>query len=121
MALVVVQHRGPRGPVPEWMVAKLVKQLPWIVAEALDVEKNPDARIISNEIEVCVRESGELDINTKDLEIIIWANSYPERLANLEQRKDEILQDVRKFLGDHDRNLTGFVWVLLQPAAFGEL
>lgn len=119
MPLVVVQHKV--GRILEDMLQKLAESLPEIVAKALSAEENQDACLIPSDVEVWVQESGKLNVNTKDLEIIIWANSYPERLRDLERRKDMIVRAVRKFFADYDRNLSGFVWVLLQPTAFGEL
>ena len=119
MPLVVVTHEV--GRVPPDMLIKLARALPEIVAQALNVEENEHARLTVADIEVRVQESGPYDFNVKDLEIIIWANDYPERLVNLDERKETILKGVREFLRDFDRNLSGFVWVLLQPTAFGEI
>jgi len=121
MPLVYIQYKV--GRFAENLVEYLAGRMPEIVANALDAgqEGNKEACLFPGDVEVWVRESGKLDVNTRDLEIIIWANSYPERLANLEQRKDRIIRDVREFLGNYDRNLSGFVWVLLQPGAFGTL
>lgn len=119
MPLVVLQHKA--GRVLEDMLAKLSQAMPEIVASALTVEGVERARLTSNDIEVRVRESEKFDVNTKDLEIIIWANSYAERLCNLDERKDMIVKAIRTFLADYDRNLSGYVWVLLQPGEFGEL
>lgn len=119
MPLVVVQYKAERITVQ--MLMHLTTALPGIVATALDVPENQDARLAPSDIEVWTQESGKFDVNTKDLEIIIWAPLFPERLLNLEERKDAIVRAVRRFLADYDRNLTGFVWVLLQPSAFGEL
>ena len=120
MPLVVVQYKASRFNEDMLMLQRLVESLPEIVGFALNAPENEDACLSPSDIEVWVQESGRFDVNTKDLEIIIWANLYPERLRNLEQRRDVILQAVRKFLADYDRNLSGFVWVLLQPASFGE-
>lgn len=119
MPLVVVQHKA--GRITEQMLENLAKAMPEVVATALNAPENHDACLSPSDIEVWVQESGKFDVNTKDLEIIIWASSYPECLRDLERRKDVIVQAVRKFLADFDRNLSGFVWVLLQPSAFGEL
>src|SRR3989338_6036886 len=105
MPLVVLQHKA--GRIAEQMLTSLVYVLPNIVARALHAEKNYDAWLTPNDIEVRVQESGKFDANARDLEIIIWANSYPERLRNLEERKDVIVQAIRKFLADYDRNLSG--------------
>ncbi len=119
MPLVVVQHKT--GRVLEDMLVTLTHALPDIVAGALDVPENEAARLTAGDIEVWVQESGKYDVNTKDLEIVIWVTDFPERKKDLERRKDVILQGVRTFLAEYDRNLSGFVWVLLQPTAFGEL
>lgn len=128
MPLVVVQYKS--GRLKEDILQKLAEGLPKIVAKALHVEENPAAHLTPNDVEVWVRKSGKLDVNTKDLEIIIWAKSYPERLQNLEERKDAIVRSIRAaFWGrqiiDRDLDLSsfsgGYVWVLLQPAAYGKL
>lgn len=119
MPLVVIQYK--RAFLYKDSVHKLAKKLPEIVADALDAGQggNKEASLFPREVEVWVQESGALDVNTRDLEIIIWANSYPERLKNLEQRKNKIVRGVRKVLGTRNSSLSGFVWVLLQPGAFG--
>lgn len=119
MPLVVMNCK--KGRLLGDMIGNLANELPAIVARALHVEKNLKGHLTSEDIEVEVRESGPYDVNIKDLEITIWANDYPERLANLDKRREEILSGIREFLRDYDRNLSGFVWVLLQPASFGEL
>ena len=119
MPLVVVWHKS--GRFNNDMIQKLAETLPEIVAGALHVPESAEAHLAPDDIEVKVQESGKYDVNTKDLAIIIWANLYPERLSNLTDRKDAIVQGVRAFLADYDLKPSGFVWVLLQPAAFGEL
>lgn len=121
MPLVVVQYKP--GSITEGKLKDFVSVLPKLVARALHVPENPDAHLTPEDVEVWVRESGKLDRNVedivKDIEIVIWANEYPERLQNLGERKDRIVQSIRDFF--YGRIPTGFVWVLLQPAAFGEL
>lgn len=119
MPLVQLSYKGDRelGPIAK----QLAGELPELVARTLSVPDNEKARLEADDIEVHVRQTTSFDVNTKDLEIIIWANEYPERLANLDFRKEVILHGVREFLRDYDRNLTGFVWVLLQPGSFGSL
>lgn len=119
MPLVVINYKA--GRLPEDLIRSLALEIPDIVASALSVEENPEARLGPEDIEVRVQESGKMDVNAKDLEIVIWANSYPERLLNFAERKDMILVDIRAFLADYDSNPSGFVWVLIQPGAFGEL
>lgn len=117
MPLALIQHKNGRGLTE--IAEKLAQELPTSVAWALST--SGDGKLNPDDIEVWVTEGSPADVNTKDLEIIIWAHDYPERKADLENRKDSILTDVRKFLADYDRNVTGFVWVLLQPTAFGRI
>ncbi|MFZ2167264.1 MAG: hypothetical protein WAV50_00140 [Minisyncoccia bacterium] len=118
MPIVLIQHKNGRGL--NEVAEELSKEFPAIVAPALSVPGG-EGELRFDDIEVWVTEGSTADVNTKDLEIIIWAHEYPERKANLEERKDIIVKDVRTFLADYDRNVTGFVWILLQPTAFGKL
>ncbi len=117
MPLTLIQHKNGRG-LGE-IAEKLAKELPAFIAPALSV--SGDGQLTHDDIEVWVTEGSTADVNTKDLEIIIWAHEYPDRRANLEVRKDAIIGCVRTFLADYDRNVSGFVWILLQPTAFGVL
>lgn len=119
MPLVVVNYQ--KNEIDPVIVRNVANGLPKIVARALDVVGNEQARLSAGDIEVWVQEAGSQDVNGKGLEIVIWANEYPERLANLNDRKEEILRGVRDLLPHYPGNLTGFVWVLLQPGAFGEI
>lgn len=115
---------------------KLVKKLPCIVAEALSVP-GTEGELSADEIEVkvelfssirevkntagftCLDTSKDVmkDISTKDIEIIILANYYPERNKNLDERQKIILNRVKEFISPE---FSGFVWVLLTPSSFGE-
>jgi len=107
----------------ETVTKELARHMPVIVASALDSEQDGDeGRLLPEHVEVWCNESGEFDIHTKDLAIIIWANEFPHRRATLGQRRDRIINDVHRCLSAWGQEkLQGFVWVLLQPAAFGEL
>ncbi len=117
MPIVLIQYKNGRGL--NKIAEKLAKELPALIAPRLSVP--PDGLLTSDDIEVWCTEGSPADVNTKDLEIIVWAHDYPERKANLEESKDVIVNGVRAFLADYDRNVTGFVWILLQPTAFGRL
>lgn len=117
MPLVVLSHKKDRV-LPD-MLEKLAQALPAMVAEALTCE-HPPGLLVAGDIEVWVRESSDYDVNVKDLEIVVWANHYDERQQNLHHRNVAVLNKVREFLADYDCNLNGYVWILLQPASFGE-
>jgi len=65
-----------------------------------------------------VQDSSALDVNTKPLEITIWAGHYPTREINLDERRAKITAAVRNIIPP---GVKGFVWVLLQPGSFEEL
>lgn len=121
MPLTLIQYKPSRFT--EEGIQMIASQMPKIVASALHSPRDGEAAsLVPNDIEVWCTESGKLDVNTKDLEIIIWAQEFPDRKATLERRKDEIIRDVRKlFSKNGGGRIPGFVWVLLQPTAFGTL
>ena len=118
MPLVILRYKPRR--IPGEAVQKLAQALPAIVAEALDIPENKDARLTPGEVEVWVEESHKFDSNPKDLQIVVFAHDYPERRPNLEVRKNAILGGVGAFLSDYDYNASWFVWVLLSQSAYGE-
>jgi hypothetical protein len=117
--LAVITYTPDLGRID--MAHRLADVIPQFVAEVLTVEENSAAQITVNEVEVWVRESGINDINSPGLGIIVWANYFPERAANLEQRKYELLAKIRTFLSSHEYRVQGYVWIMLSPAAFGEI
>ena len=120
MPLVLVSHRS--GVLDPTTLVRISRSLQVIVAGALNVEENKQARLFPEDIEVRVQESSVFDQNHKDLEIVVFANQYPERLANLDERTQKIKDELRYSM----RNsitfpFSGYVWVLLTPGSFCEL
>lgn len=98
-------------------LVKLVEKLPTIVSEALSVPGTA-GKLTSDEIEVKVEHFGPLDIHSKDVQIIIWANDYPERKKNLDERREAITERIiEEFLYPET---TCSVWVLLALGSYGE-
>ncbi|MBZ9571952.1 hypothetical protein KJA15_01260 [Patescibacteria group bacterium] len=98
------------------VIKELIDNLPGIVAEALSVP-GTDGELTSDEIEVKFETFGPFDVHSKDIEIIILANDYPERKKNLDERQTLIKEGVKRILYS---GITGFVWVLPLPGSFGE-
>ncbi len=117
---LVVMHCKKDRLLPD-MIQKLSQELPEIVSRALHIDENPAGHLEPRHIEVRVTESGPYDVNISDVAVTIWANLYPERIANFDERREKILSGIRQFLRDYDRNITGDVWVLLQEGSFGKL
>lgn len=114
MPLVVV-NRNPEVLTDE-LLKSLVASLPSFVANVLTCN-DPGGDLTPQDIEVWVQDFGPHDINTKDVEIIIWANLYPERQKTLELRRRFLCSELRFLL---PKEIGGFVWILLQPASYGE-
>lgn len=104
------------------------------VAEALHVEEDPDAHLTEDDIEVIVRDvRHDLDVGNVTLAITVFANDYPARKANLDERREKIEEAVRAFIASEffvkecllkfqkelKRDKKAFVWVLLAPGSFG--
>lgn len=89
-----------------------------IVASALNVEINRNARLIPIDIEVRVRDGSNLDLGTPELAIIIVANTYPERSANKDVRRAHIRSELLKqFPGLEGRS---YVWLQLVDGSFAK-
>ncbi len=114
MPLVVV-NRNPKILTDE-LLKPLVASLPESVANTLTCN-DLGGDLTAKDIEVWVQDFGPYDINTKDVEIIIWANLYPERQKTLKLRKNLLRALVKDML---PKKIRGFVWILLQPGSFGE-
>lgn len=120
MPLVLIQYRSSDLVS---IVRQLAQQMPRIVAPALDAsEQDGDvASLLPGDVEVWCVESGGSDVNVKDIEIIIWAHDFPSRKENLDERMKKILEGAKEVICGFrcGKLLTGYVWVLLQPTAYG--
>lgn len=121
MPLVLLQYK--QLAFLEEVVEKLAKALPGIVAPNLNLSEceRLTGGVTPEDIIVRCIKGGKMDTNSKDIEIIIFAHDFPERKQNLEERKDAIIKEVRQFLKNYNRSISGFVWILLAPSAFGQL
>jgi len=95
------------------------------VADALDVVDDQNARLNPNEVEVRFRDIGPLDVNASPFSVDVFANDYPGRRKNLQQRTEMIAQalkvDAELFEGSLPLSVFGntcFVWIILGPAGF---
>lgn len=121
MPYVILKYKPGRGL--ECLARDLADKLPEIVALALTIpdRKRDEGQVTPEDIIVSCEEGGPADVNSQHFVIFIFAHEFPERKANLEERKDAITKDVRRFLNDPNHHLPGFVWVFLGPTAFGRL
>lgn len=109
--------RDPRL-ISDQEIKRITAGLAEIVAKALDVPELPEGRLSAKDIEILVRDQHYLNVSSTPLCIIIHANDYPERRANLDERREKIIEGIkslRKIPSTH-----GFVWLQLLPGSFGE-
>lgn len=109
-------------------VLDLARALPAVVAGALTIEPPELGQLRAEEIEVRLRMVDIYDINASPLSIEIFANAYPARQANIQERTNLIASAVNRFIDEHHPNMRdrlgkkqSFVWVLLAPAGFAHL
>ncbi len=124
MPLVLLQCQNRNGL--DEIAYRLAENLPSIISSALDVPENQEARLTPEDIEIRFTWTTARHKNAKDIEIVVIAHDYPERTANIEARKNAILNGVRTFLAvytyDRKVKVTGWVWVLPQQnSAFGKI
>ncbi len=128
---LVLLNRDPKE-ISDGLAQAIGGMLTKAVAEALDVPEEPDGRLAPTDVEVMVRDvRPNLDVNCVALAITVFANEFPARKANLDERREIIEEKVRKFLRQVDDAAGGrrlhrlcqghqvFVWVRLAPASFG--
>lgn len=121
MPLVLITRSPGVG---DQILKSLLDEIREIVAEGLSVP-GTKGELTDRDIEVKVQEKGHLDQNIRDVAIVIWANEYPERRKNLDERRKSIAGKIKKLLpsvnllsaGDYH---SGSLWILLQPGSYEE-
>lgn len=103
-------------------MAMLVAALPKIVSGALDVPEDPNKRLGPKDIQVWCFPPEKFDVNLRALQLMIPVHGYPERVANLEERKNTINSAIRDVLGPDSGADIGWTWVLpSSDTAFGRI
>lgn len=105
--------------VPEETITNVLKKLPKIVATALSVKGNKNAKLKANHVEIEYKEHGPRDKNTKPFQFRIIANDYPERRETIEKRRALIILDIKLAVAKK-LNLDAYVWVQLVEGSYGE-
>lgn len=95
-------------------ISDLLSHLPWIVAEELSCD--PPGVLRPCEVGVVTRHHDLLDVNEDHLGIIVIANDYPSRRANLDERRSKIVARVVACLSG--TGIPGSVWVILVPGSY---
>lgn len=113
MPLAILRHSKR---VPESVVDTLKDMIQFRLAQRFDCE-DEGGDLTPGDIEVWVSEIGPKDRNEYDICITVLANDFPGRRVNLDERHQKLLADLGEYV---PRDLSGYVWVMLCPASFGE-
>ena len=120
MPLVLVTANGFRcsGMVVGSGLKTIGELLTVWVADALTCE-DPGGHLAKDDIEVRFSMRSGLDVGGEQyaLEVIVFANDFPSRRQNLEERCCAVRDKLRTTLTP---DVHGSVWIRLAPAAFAE-
>jgi hypothetical protein len=97
------------------MMEEILPRLASIIADALNIPDTPGA-LVPDDIEFEVVDSGKFDTKKHDFSMTIFANEYPERAANLDERREKIQADLASLI---PQTLSYYVWPLLSKGSFG--
>lgn len=99
----------------------IAKELPDFVARALSLEDRDlhDGKITPKEIMI-IPVLGNNAVNVKDLELIVVAHDFPERLENAEERKEQILKGIRHLTCGDICDSSVAVCLILTHMSYGE-
>jgi hypothetical protein len=119
MPLVLMKKDGERFTDDSFYIISLKNNLPTIVAEALTIP-GTEGELSFLDVEVYVSDFGSLDTYNKQIEITILANKFPERLKNLKERHNKIINSIKTLtpgavIGEIS------VWLNLIDGVYGEL
>jgi len=93
----------------------IIDILPDVVSKALDTPEDQGGELTPDDIEVQVVELSGQGVNIKPLSFIIHSNFFPARARNLDERRKEIMDDIKDRLPP---GIKGYVWVFLNHASF---
>ena len=119
MPLIEIYRKHDRKDIPDANLILLGKTARVLVARELDTPEEPDGRLTTEDIEVQIKEGHYLDLDTLPLQIIVFANDFPARRANLHERRKRIASELRGIIPNLKGNC--FIWILLCPASFAML
>ncbi len=98
------------------LFARVLAELPYIIARNLDVPDEPSARLFPTDIEVRAQES-PWNIMHRDIEVVVFATRFDSRVKDGEIRSENMVRDLLVVL---PQGLTGFIWVCFTDAFFSE-
>lgn len=127
MPLVIVNRDATL--VSDSVINDVAEMIRYTVASHLNVFERHEAHLSTDDIQLIVRDVRKgLDVGCVPFSVTVFANDYPERRANLEERSKKIAEQISRTLkhasGDnilYASQQRCFVWILLTPAGFAVL
>lgn len=118
----VVKVKGNPGHQSNQAFLEVSQALPHIVAETLNVDGFERVKwLSSSDVKVIMETVGPVNIDTFHFDIIVLADDFPERRANLQERAGMIQSEVYDLLRrKYNQDFSGRLLVLLRPTMFGE-
>lgn len=120
MPLVLMRYRQDKVPIH--LIEELAKTAPGFVAWALHCESREEAHLMPQDVEVWPEPYPPMAQNTRDVALVVLANGYEERRADLAKRRRYIETRVQRvIMSKYGLGLTCSVWVLpVDGASYGE-
>ena len=122
LVTVDIRHRNDPAKALERIAEGLARQMPGLVFGSLNISERTDARLKLGNIVVSVNPGNGKNINSRDIEVVIHANDFPELRSSLQKRADTIRQGMRRLLDSSDAGsrASGFLIIRLLPSAICE-
>lgn len=117
----LIHVRRDKDMVNDKILEQLADLLPQGVAWNLSADsEDPDTALTPHDIPISFFDEGKFDVMTHPLEITIFANHYPARADDLQERVKAIV----RYIEDESSGIKGkidfYVWVLLSVGGFSE-
>lgn len=89
-----------------------------VAAQELSGPEGSPSHLTTEDVEVYVRrpQFGDVNLGHHKLEITVFANDFPERRANIDERR---MQIEKRLLDSLPSGAHGYIWIILAPASFG--
>jgi len=119
MPLVVITANRARDELTWDVLRQFAERLQPEVAHVLTCD-DEGGQLTRHDIEVEVRDLNpqrSIGGDQYDIRIVVLANDYPTRRADLFERSEQLTDQLQPLLPE---GIHGFVWILLAPAAFVE-
>jgi len=121
MPLVIVTFNPKQLALTFTSATSLAKELAFYTAKTLNIPERNEGLLTPSDIEVEFKEHHPWNFPALPLQIIIFANRYPEREANLDERAKSLAESIRKssiFPSHLIGKEQSFIWIMLVDASF---